>query len=170
MVIDQDDLAHAYRFALSLCRNSWLADDLAQEAILRAVSTKQQFTNRTELRKWLFRVTLNLWIDSTRKSSAYTNRPLALRDLVDGSQRFDHKAEVAEELTALFAEMQRLPLKQRQVLHLRVIEGMSVKDVAEIFDMTDGAVKTNLSLARKKLRESTAIAHLQHSPRRQENE
>lgn len=151
---DQDDRDHIYGFALSLCRDRWMADDLAQEAILRAVRTERQFVDRTELRKWLFRVTLNLWIDKTRKSSASTNCSLQLRDLVDVNGSPDRKAELTEQMEAAFAEMQRLPPKQRQVLHLRVVEGMSVNDVAETVNMTRGAVKTNLSLARKTLRES----------------
>lgn len=151
---DQDDRARIYRFALSLCRDPWLADDLAQEAIFRAVRAAHPFGDRLELRKWLFRVTHNIWIDTRRKSSARTNRPLELRDLVDVSESPHRKAELTEQLAATFAEMQRLPLKQREVLHLRVIEGMSVEAVAESLSMNCGAVKSNLSVARKKLRAS----------------
>src|SRR5690606_3529464 len=106
---DQDDRAHAYRFALSLCRDRWLADDLSQEAILRAVKADMRFADRTDLRKWLFRVTHNLWIDETRKASPRSNHPLELNDLVDQGDSPHRKAEVTEELAATFAAMQRLP-------------------------------------------------------------
>ncbi len=158
-----------YRFALSLCRDPWLADDLAQEAIFRAVRAEHRFADRIELRKWLFRVTHNVWIDTRRKSSARTNRPLELQDLVDLSESPHRRAELTEQLAATFAEMQRLPLKQREVLHLRVVEGMSVDDVAETLDITHGAVKTNLSLARKRLRELMHPANRHLNPRQQEN-
>lgn len=150
---DHEDRAHVYRFALSLCRDRWLAEDLAQEAILRAVRADPTFAERNELRKWLFRVTHNLWIDATRKRSADTNCPLNLADLVDAANRPDQIAESTEQMEATFAQMQRLPTRQRQVLHLRVVEEMSVDEVAETLGMTRGAVKTNLSLARKQMRE-----------------
>ena len=151
---DQDDRDHVYRFAVSVCRDRWLADDLTQEAILRAVRMERPFGNRIDLRKWLFRVTLNLWIDKTRKISAATNCALQLRDLVDVRECPNRRAELTEEMEVAFVAMQRLPPKQRQVLHLRVVEGMGVKDVAETLGITRGAVKTNLSLARKALRKA----------------
>lgn len=150
---DHEDRAHVYRFALSLCRDRWQAEDLAQEAILRAVRADPAFTQRSDLRKWLFRVTHNLWIDVTRKMTANTNRPLELAELVDATDRPDKIAEITEQMEATFVQMQHLPIKQRQVLHLRVVEEMSVDEVAETLNMTRGAVKTNLSLARKQMRE-----------------
>ncbi len=154
---DQDDRAHVYRFAISLCRDRWLADDLAQEAILRAMRTECAFAERCELRKWLLRVTHNLWIDAMRKAAASTNHPLELRELIDGAEPPDYAVEITEQIETAFVQMQRLPLVQRQVLHLRVVEGMSVDDVAETLSITRGAVKTNLSLARKRMREMTRL-------------
>lgn len=150
---DQVDRAHVYRFAVSLCRDRWVADDLAQEAILRAMHFNGTFVDRIELRKWLFRVTHNLWIDGIRKSAADTNHPLQLHDVVDHGELPEQILEINEQLETAFAEMQRLPATQRQVLHLRVVEGLSVDEVAETLSMTRGAVKTNLSLARKRMRE-----------------
>lgn len=138
---------------MSMSRDRWLADDLAQEAILRAMRSETRFDDREQLRKWLFRVTHNLWIDATRKSVASTNQPLSLREAIDGTDSPDLVVELSEQVEAAFAQMQRLPLAQRQVLYLRVVEEMSVDDVADTLGMTRAAVKTNLSLARKRMRE-----------------
>lgn len=134
-----------------------MAEDLAQEAIVRAVGSEQEFADRIDLRKWMFRVAHNLWIDSLRKSSASTNQGLTLGELVDGARDSpDRAAEITEQMEQVFAQMQRLPAKQRQVLHLRVLEGLTVDEVADTLEMTRGAVKTNLSLARRRLREALA--------------
>ena len=86
-----------------------------------------------------------------RTTATKTNHPLDLRDLADVRENQQVRLEVTDELQAVFAAVQRLPPKQQQVLHLRVIEELSVKEVASILQMTPNAVKTNLSLARKRL-------------------
>ena len=77
------------RFAFSLSRSAADADDLAAQAVERALRSRSQFTLGTRLDSWLFRITRNLWIDEGRPVPGQVERSIAnLRDVAP-TIRFD---------------------------------------------------------------------------------
>ncbi len=142
-----------YRFAISLSRDVHTAEDLTQETFLRAFRTKSPLRDQSRQKAWLFQILVNLWRDRHRKVG---NVGLSLEGVDPPGRGFapDQIAIRDEQQRIIFEAMARLPDQQRNVLHLRTVEQFSISEIAELLGSTTGAVKTNLSIARKRMRET----------------
>jgi RNA polymerase sigma-70 factor (ECF subfamily) len=150
-----DDLlaAHAdaaYRYALRLTRDPQAAQDLAQEALLRAWRARGSLREAAAARVWLLRITTNLHRDScraARRAEPLVDDPADLRVVSDVA--IEHRECVERVLAAL----DELPPRQRQAMHLITIEQLSQQEAAEVLEITVDALKASLSLARRQMRE-----------------
>lgn len=147
-----------YPFALSLTRDPQRAEDLIQDAWLRAVEAKSQWRGEGSLVAWLRRIVHNLAIDRARRSE----RELLVED-VEARWRSDaysvDTAEVAERLLVreeLEDALVRLPFIYRVVVVLHDIEGWTVAEIAELLEIGLPAAKQRLRRGRMML--VTALA------------
>ena len=124
----------AYGFARYLTRDPVLAQDVAQEAMLRALRYFHAFRGE-EARPWLLRIVRNSWNDFRTRRGA-NDQPL---DLVG-----DRRRHVAASLAAL-------PADAREILVLREIEDLSYKHIASVLDLPVGTVMSRLARAREKM-------------------
>jgi RNA polymerase sigma-70 factor (ECF subfamily) len=153
------DLLHeyvprVYRFALRLTRDPHAADDLTQEAFLRAWRQRRSLRHPEALRVWLFRITANLWRDQLRRGKLRVARAGPLpADYVGGARTTEQRLNDQEDLRRALEVMEALPDRQREVLHLSACEGLSAADVSLVLGISADAVKANLCLARKRLRQ-----------------
>ena len=137
-------------FALSLTRDASAADDLVQEAIMKAWSNLDKFTPGTNLRAWLFTILRNTFFSEKRK------RKREVAD-IDGkyaatlSEKPSHDARLAfgDFLTAFDG----LSPEHREVLILVGAEGFSYEEAAEMIGVRVGTVKSRASRARTRLAE-----------------
>lgn len=149
-------LVPIYRFALRLTRDAMEAEDLAQEAYLRAWRACERGPRGQEdsdaMRAWLFRITMNAWRDRQRRA---TVRRAAMPRIPHGTAAPDPSEALAgrEQAASALAALDRLPDRQREVLYLSACEGLSNAAIAEVLAVSTDAVKASLSLARKRLRE-----------------
>lgn len=127
---------------------TWLGDmddaqDVCQMALIRAWEQNRSFPSPEEEKAWLIRVCVNLCKDW--KKSAWTRRRAGLDERVDleASPPPDHG--VAE-------LVQALPLKYRQVVYLRYIEGYQVQEIARLLAVSPAAVTARLRRAKEKLK------------------
>jgi RNA polymerase sigma-70 factor (ECF subfamily) len=155
----------AFRVARGVLRNTADAEDVAQEALLRAFRRFNHLRDRTRFRAWLVRISFRLAIDRVRSSQRRMLRETVWTALPS------HPPANAEQLTA-FTEFQRdlnaavdaLPEKFRMVLLLSAIEGYSTEEVAEMLGLPTGTVKSRLFFARKQLAEKLRC-HVNSNPR-----
>ncbi len=148
----RDDLAASIpslrSFARGLCGRRDLADDLAQEALLRAWAARASYTPGTNFRAWLFKILRNQYFSTLRKDKrlAEWNPDLAEKLLVEapGQEHVIHLADVV-------AALQRLPAAQREVLVLIGANGTSYEETAEITGCAIGTIKSRLARGRKAL-------------------
>jgi RNA polymerase sigma-70 factor (ECF subfamily) len=147
----EDHLGMVYRYALRLAGRADLAEELTQETMLRALGSWQRLRDERVTRVWLLRIATNLWTDHLRRAKF---RPRIL-DEEPACQGPTAKAIVdgREDVARALAAMDQLPARQRQVLHLVTCEGLTQDEVADVLGINKAAVKSNLSLARKELRE-----------------
>jgi RNA polymerase sigma-70 factor, ECF subfamily len=135
-------------FARGLCGRRDLADDLAQEALLRAWAARASYTPGTNFRAWTFKILRNLFYSSLRKDKrlAEWDPDLAARLLVDppGQEHAIHLADVA-------AALQQLPAEQREVLVLVGVNGTSYEEAARITGCAIGTIKSRVARGRKAL-------------------
>lgn len=165
--LEQAALEHIdalYRTALRMTRNPSDAEDLVQEAYLRAFRSLHQFTEGTNLRAWLFRILTNTYINEYRRrqrrpssSSLDDLEEFYLYDhLIDSRvQPPDERPEdvVLERLTVdnVIQAIESLPEEFRQVVLLADVEGFSYREIAEIVDIPVGTVMSRLFRARRRL-------------------
>jgi RNA polymerase sigma-70 factor (ECF subfamily) len=143
-----------YRFALRLCDDAHAAEDLTQETFLRAWRQRARLRDERAARVWLFRITANLWRDHLRRRRSPVGHAGPLNeDKASRAQPAEQLASEKEELQRALEALAELPPRQREVLYLGACEGLSTAEISEILGGSADAVKTNLSLARKKIRE-----------------
>ncbi len=149
--------------AYRLLSNSDDAQEVVQDAFLKAYQSLGRLQDVHRFGAWFLRIVSNLSLNARRA------RRSASRALVDGSQGLDGAAEAADpsqaaqgpdrraegrELqAAIDAALEKLPEKQRLALLLFSVEGWPQKDIAELLDCSLETVKWNVFQARKRLRE-----------------
>jgi RNA polymerase sigma-70 factor, ECF subfamily len=140
--------AHCYRMLGSFHD----AEDAFQDALLRAWRGLCGFGGRSGLRTWLFRVTTNACLDA---HAAHPRRVLPIDDvtsLEDGSASPEARHEQREAVELVFiAALQHLTPRQRTVLVLREVLGLSAKEAAESLGTSVAAVNSAMQRARKAL-------------------
>jgi RNA polymerase sigma-70 factor (ECF subfamily) len=138
-----------YRLAYSWCRDAALADDIAQDAMLRALDRGAQLADEKRLMAWLCAILANCLKDHYRRA-----RPLEpLDEDMPAQGETPEGASASGQLAArVRAEVGRLPLGQCQVVTLVDLEGFSYAEVGEILELPIGTVMSRLCRARETLR------------------
>jgi len=142
----------AYRVARGVLRNSADAEDVAQEALLRAYRRFERLRDRARFRGWLVRIAFRLAIDRVRSSRRREVRE-TLWSRTAPKPSTEDLAAASEFQGHLERAMEELPEKQRLVLLLAGMEGHSLEEVAEMLGLPMGTVKSRLFFARKQLAE-----------------
>jgi RNA polymerase sigma-70 factor, ECF subfamily len=145
----------AYRLARGVLRNDADAEDVAQEALLRAYRRFNRLRDPQRFRGWLVRIVFRLALDRARSAK---RRELRETDWAQPARR--PAPLTAEELAAssefrvhFDRALHALPEKLRLVLLLAAMEGHSLNEVAAMLNLPIGTVKSRLFAGRKKLAE-----------------
>jgi RNA polymerase sigma-70 factor (ECF subfamily) len=141
-----------YRLAYAWCHDSHLADDLAQDALARAIDRAGQLKDEAAFESWLFAILNNCWHDHLRRRKDC----LDVADLDEAVLSHDATPErlyaSRQAGNRVRAAIARLPVGQRQVLTMVDIEEFSYADVAAVLDIPVGTVMSRLARARQALR------------------
>ena len=149
----------AFRAAYRVVRDQQAAEEVLQEALIKAYRALPRFEARSSFYTWLYRITVNLALDRRRR--AKREPTLEWDDAI--AHQVDPRAQVSvahdpeidlrrQEVRALVAEgIQTLPDAQREVLLLREVDGLSYEEIAESMGISKGTVMSRLHYARKKM-------------------
>jgi RNA polymerase sigma-70 factor (ECF subfamily) len=143
----------AFRVALSVLRNRAEAEDIAQEAMLRAYRKFHRLRDRDKFRAWLVRMTWRLALDRIRSTTRRERREQASADTPSATSP-EEVAASNEFSRNLRAAIDALPEKLRIALVLSAIEGRDVREVSRLMEIPEGTVKSRIHLARKQLAEA----------------
>jgi RNA polymerase sigma-70 factor (ECF subfamily) len=130
-----------YRTALAITGNVSDAEDVVQEAFLRAYKKAPVFESEEHAKAWLIRVTVNLC--NSRLRSPWRNRTEPLLDSYPAAEPEQHD---------LLEHISQLPPKYRTVIHLFYYEGYSIKDISRMTGQKESTVRSHLTRARQKLK------------------
>ena len=137
-----------YAYCRRLTRNLWDAEDLAQDALLKAFGMLGRIHSPiANPRAYLLRVATNTWIDTIRRRETAEAAP------PDAPGDPGSPAVGAEVRSASAVLLQRLAPRERAALVLKEVFDMSLKESADVLETTVGAVKAALHRARERLRE-----------------
>lgn len=155
-----------YRAMTRACANPELAQDVLQEAMIRAFRALPQFRGDASFATWLFRIAKNLCVRKQQQMLAHPtvslDQPLSdeedaenlLRQMIDYSAQNPQQVILDEEIRQKVREaVDKLPPNLREILILRDMEDLSNQETAERTGLTVAAVKARLHRARALLRE-----------------
>jgi RNA polymerase sigma-70 factor (ECF subfamily) len=136
------------RFARTITRHVHDADDLVQLAIERALERHAQWGGESKFESWMFGIMRNAWVDEMR-SRQRAGRVLAPED--EAEHIGDRGLEPHEHAWSVQAALERLPLEQRLVVGLVLVEGLAYKEAAHVLEIPIGTVMSRLARAREAL-------------------
>src|ERR1700730_14386828 len=155
-----------YATALALLRNDADAQDVAQEAILKAFANLRQFRGESKFSTWLIQITVNEARMRQRKQRADLFEPIAElqdeegaytpRDFADWREIPSEALERSEIRALLAKALASLAQKYREVFLLRDVEQISIEETAAVLNISIASVKTRLLRARLMLRDILA--------------
>ncbi len=138
------------------------AEDVVQEAYVKAYSAlvAGDFDGRSRVETWLYRIVVNGALDAKRKIKRTATDELVEETAYEGaSTGMDaSSAESVVALRELSEWLSALPEEQQAVLVLKAVEGMSSAEVAQVLEITEGAVEQRLVRARSTLREKRSAS------------
>ncbi|MDQ0207469.1 RNA polymerase sigma factor SigW [Alkalicoccobacillus murimartini] len=150
-----------YQVAYRMVGHPQEAQDVAQEAFLRAYTNLDKYDMNRKFSTWLFRIATNVAIDRLRKKKP----DFHLEDKVKGTEGLTYESQLAADQDLpedqvvtlemqewIQSEINQLPLKYRSAIILKYIEDLSLKEISEILDMPISTVKTRIHRGREALR------------------
>lgn len=147
-----------YAIAYSITKNREEALDIVQEAFTKVFKHLEKFKGDSSFYTWLYRITMNLCIDLTRRSARGQSMQYidGQRDIKDDRFPMDNPSENLirkEMMDRLMATIEQLPHYHRQVIMMREIGGMSYEEIAKATKVSKGTIMSRLFHARRKIRE-----------------
>lgn len=139
--------------AWGIVRNAHDAEDLAQEAFVKAYQTIGRFKTGQPFGPWIYRIVTNLALDVVKHRKRFRHEEL--RDVEPAARRDDADLPArSSELSARIDEaIEALPEMQRIVARLYLVEEFGHAEIAAMTGLSEGTVRSHLSLARGKMKE-----------------
>ncbi|WEG12616.1 RNA polymerase sigma factor SigW [Pullulanibacillus sp. KACC 23026] len=150
-----------YAICLRLVHLPTEAEDLAQEAFLRAYSNIDSYDIDKKFSTWLYRIATNISIDYLRKRrpSVYLDAEVPGTEGVTLQSQLsaedlspDEEAVKSEERQDLYNAIESLPVKYRSAIILKYVDDLSLNEISEILELPVATVKTHIHRGREALR------------------
>ena len=154
LVIRHQDLV--FSLAFKLTGNREMANDVAQEAFIRAWKAIEKFRGDSTFSTWIYRITVNTaW---TLRKKAKKHNTLNIDDtyepiVIDEKKDPELVAINSDLSSVLINALDKIPIEQRIIVELKNIEGRSHKEIADYLDISVTAAKVRLHRAHQKLRQ-----------------
>lgn len=141
-------IPHLRAFSRSICNNATLADDVAQEAMLKAWKARERFRPGSNMKAWTFTILRNQFYSVKRRSWRATSLD---QDVAEQTIVATSDAEQSVHLNELRRGLDMLKESQREAIILIGASGLSYEEAAEICGCAVGTIKSRVSRARKAL-------------------
>lgn len=142
--------------AWSISRNADDAEDLAQEAFVKAYQTIGRFKSEQPFGPWIYRIVTNLALDLVKHRQRYRHEELTGAEQAARRDRADLPAAAGELARRIDAAIEALPEMQRIVARLYLVEQFNHAEISAMTGLSEGTIRSHLSLGRSKLKEALA--------------
>jgi RNA polymerase sigma-70 factor (ECF subfamily) len=157
-------MKQAYNLAYRFVGNHDDAEDVAQDAFVRAYRSLNYFRGDAEFSTWLYRIVTNLSLNRVKQMQRINKHELPMLETttsgVGHEPSYVHSLDTSSHIERALHE---LPTLQRAVVILRHMNGLSTKQVSSILRCTEGTVKTHLHRAIKKLQSKLEFLKTEHT-------
>ncbi|MEA2164302.1 MAG: polymerase sigma-70 factor, subfamily [Thermoanaerobaculia bacterium] len=145
--------------AWGIVRNPADAEDLAQEAFVKAYESIGRFKSGEPFGPWIYRIVTNLGLDLIKHRKRFRHEEITDAAPAERRDRADLPAIANELAGRIDRAIESLPEMQRIVARLYLVEHFGHTEIAGMTGLTEGTVRSHLSLARGKLKEKLADLH-----------
>jgi RNA polymerase sigma-70 factor (ECF subfamily) len=165
-LVAEEHRPYLMRIAVASTRNVSDAEDVVQEALMRAHRGLNNFRGDCPIRMWMARIVVRVSINHRKSLMRMVKRWTFFSDLeredsdgqvrafdaADGSNRIDREA-----LIDVGRQMKRLPQEFRVPLLMLAVNGMTIPEIAKILEIPEGTVKSRIFYGRKRLKEALKL-------------
>jgi RNA polymerase sigma factor (sigma-70 family) len=155
-----------FRFCLHYLKNIEIAKEIAQETFLRVFTARDRFDVTRKFKPWLLCIARNLCLNELKRKKTVhmeTLEQYATSAREDTGEMLPSGADAPSELmmaderrAALMRAVESLPADAREIVVLRYFERMQARDIAELVNSTEGAIRTRLHRILRQLRDECA--------------
>ena len=147
-----------FRLAMNYLKNVQNAEDVTQDVFIKLYQNNREFHFKEHEKAWLIRVTINACKDVLK--SAWMKKTVPIIDDIVFKEKED---------SDMYYAIHKLKPKYRTAIHLYYYEDYSVKEIAEIIEITETAVQTRLYRARKQLKKILEKDYSMYSNNKEED-
>ena len=140
-----------YRYALSLCRNESVAEEITQETFYKALAKLDSFDGKCKVSVWLCQIAKNTYISMCRKDRHL--HPSADTDLLPEDGSIEERLFDRETAFAIHKVLHTLEEPYKEVFSLRTFGELTFKQIAELFGKTEVWARVTYHRARLKIKE-----------------
>ena len=140
-----------YRYALSLCRNESVAEEITQETFFKALAKLDSFDGRCKVSVWLCQIAKNTYISMCRRNKHLENNSHA--ELTPSNGNIEEIIFDKETAFAIHKVLHTLEEPYKEVFSLRTFGELSFKQIAELFEKTETWARVTYHRARLKIKE-----------------
>jgi len=149
-------LRRVVSIAWGIVRNAHDAEDLAQEAFVKAYQNIGRFRTSEPFGPWIYRIVTNLALDVMKHRTKFRHEEIGHEQPAARRDDTELPAMSSEIGRRIDEAIESLPDMQRVVARLHLVEQFEHQEIAAMTGLSDGTVRSHLSLARKKLKEKLA--------------
>ena len=148
-----------FTVAMRFVKDTMEAEDVVQEAFIKAFSKLHQYKAEVTFGAWLKRIVINKSIDLLKSKKQMLELDEVHLKVVDSDYEDEWLVDDAITLNEVKKAIYQLPDKYQYVVMLYLIEGYDHQEIAEILNITEVASRTQLSRGKAKLKELLKVAH-----------
>ena len=141
-----------YRFLRRWSGDAMLAEECTQETVLRVWANRSEFRSPKQLTVWMLTTARRIVIDQARTRTRERRESIDPELLVAVDATPTERLALREEARRAMTAMDRLPARQRAIAFLHFVEQFPITEIAEMLELATATVRSNLSVAREKLR------------------
>lgn len=149
--------ARIYRWAVVRTGDADLADDVAQEVLVRVHRALPDYEGRGSLDGWLYRITAN--VANTMSGRAATKEPAETEDSLDAAGKIVGRLYAGRVTGLIGRYLADLPERQREIFDLVDLQGYTPAEAAEMLEMNSSTVRVHLLRARRRVRGQVLERH-----------